>query len=152
MIEPSKERGAPSYPFYLFFIDFLLYLFCISFIIGYWIFLLFLASTSCGCPDQKRILELSMHISEDVCFSVSHRQFVWTIPKRFRIFFRYDRDLLKKLPKLAWEVVCEIYKAVLDRDDIVPGMIAAVQTFGELAHFHSHVHAVVTDGAFTNDG
>ena len=93
-----------------------------------------------------------MHIVEDVCFPVPHRQFVWTIPKRLRIFFRFDRDLLKELPKLASQVVKEVYQSVMDRDDVIPGMIAAVQTFGELVHFHPHVHAVVTDGAFTNDG
>ena len=68
-----------------------------------------------------------------------------------RIYFRYDRDLLKELPRLAWEVIREVYQAVLDRDDVIPGMIATVQTFGELAHFHPHAHAVVTDGAFAPD-
>lgn len=34
------------------------------------------------------------------------------MPKRLRIYFRYDRDLLKELPKLAWKVVKEIYQAV----------------------------------------
>ena len=93
-----------------------------------------------------------MHISEDVCLSVPHRQFVFTIPKRLRIYFRYDRDLLKELPKLAWQVIIEVYQAVLQRDDISPGMIAAVQTHGELAHFHPHVHALITNGAFASDG
>jgi len=93
-----------------------------------------------------------MHVAEDVCFCVPHRQFVFTIPKRLRIFFRYDRDLLKELPKLAWEVIREIYQTVLNRDDVTPGMIATVQTHGELAHFHPHVHSILTDGAFTFDG
>ncbi|MCX6983546.1 MAG: transposase, partial [Lentisphaerae bacterium] len=30
-------------------------------------------------------------------------------------------------------------------------MAAAVQTFGELSHWHPHVHAVVSDGVFTSD-
>jgi hypothetical protein len=121
---------------------------------GHDMFVAFSCKSRCLCPSchQKRILELSMHITEDVCFPVPHRQFVWTIPKRLRIFFRFDRDLLKELPKLASQVVKEVYQSVMDRDDVIPGMIAAVQTFGELVHFHPHVHAVVTDGAFTNDG
>ena len=41
--------------------------------------------------------------------------------------------------------------ALLDRDDVVPGMIAGIQTFGTLAHFHPHVHAIVTDGVFVRD-
>ena len=83
-------------------------------------------------------LELGMHVAEDVCFRVPHRQFVFTIPKRLRIFFRYDRDLLKKLSKLSWEVIREVYQTVLGRDNVLPGMISAAQTFGELAHFHPH--------------
>jgi len=106
------------------------------------------------CPScaQKRILELATHTQEEVCEKVPHRQFVFTIPKRLRIFFRYDRELLKELPKLAWELVREIYQVVVKREDAIPGMIATVQTFGELAHFHPHVHTVVTDGVFTPDG
>ena len=41
---------------------------------------------------------------------------------------------------------------MLKRDDVVPGMVAGIQTFGELIHFHPHIHAIATDGAFTPDG
>jgi len=121
---------------------------------GHDMFVAFSCKSRCLCPSchQKRILELGMHIVEDVCFLIPHRQFVFTIPKRLRVCFRFNRSLLKELPKLASQVVKEVYQTVLDRDDVIPGMIAAVQSFGELAHFHPHVHAIVSDGAFTNDG
>ena len=69
-----------------------------------------------------------------------------------RIYFRYDRELLKDLPRLSWEVVKEVYQAVMNRTDVMPGMIVTVQTFGELAHWHPHVHTIVTDGVFTPEG
>ena len=53
------------------------------------------------------------------------------MPKRFRLYFRYNRDLLGKLPRLAWEVFAEVCRAVLDRADVTPGMIAAIQTHGQ---------------------
>jgi hypothetical protein len=31
-------------------------------------------------------------------------------------------------------------------------MVAAIHTFGGLIHWHPHIHALVTDGAFTSDG
>ncbi len=31
-------------------------------------------------------------------------------------------------------------------------MIAGIQTFGELVHFHPHIHALVTEGGFRSDG
>ena len=95
---------------------------------------------------------MAEHIARDLCAPVPHRQFVFTIPKRLRIFFRFDRRLLGELPRLAWQTVLEVYRAVLDRRDVTPGMIAVIHTFGELLHFHPHLHALVTDGVFAPDG
>jgi len=83
--------------------------------------------------------------------NVPHRQFVWTVPKRLRIFFRYHRDLLQQLPRLAWQSILQTYRALLG-DDATPGGVLAIQTFGSLMHFHPHIHGLVTDGAFTPDG
>jgi hypothetical protein len=106
------------------------------------------------CPSchQKRMLVTAINIAENVAVAVPHRQFVFTMPKRFRAYFRYDRDLLKHLPRLAWDTVRDVYQAVLDRDDIVPGMVGAPQSFGDLINWHPHVHALTTDGAFAKDG
>jgi len=53
---------------------------------------------------------------------------------------------------LAWQAVLQVYRAVLDRDDVTAGMIVCIHTFGELAHWHPHIHALVSDGAFARDG
>ncbi len=65
-------------------------------------------------------------IAREVCEPVRHRQFVFTVPKRLRPLFRFDRRLLGDLPRLAWQTVLEAYRAVLDRHDVTPGMIAAI--------------------------
>ncbi len=121
---------------------------------GHSLFVSFSCKVRCFCPSchQKRILELSMHVREEVFAEVPHRQFVFTIPKRLRIYFRFNRELLGRLPKIAYDVIREVYQAVLCREDAVLGMAAAVQTFGELSHWHPHVHAVVSDGVFTPCG
>ncbi len=108
----------------------------------------------CLCPSchQKRSLLAAHAIAHTVCATVPHRQLVFTIPKRLRIYCRYDRSLLGELARAAWESVVEVYRQVLQRDDVVPGMVAGIQTFGELIHFHPHIHAIATDGAFTPDG
>ena len=117
-------------------------------------FVAFSCKQRCICPScaQKRTLLFGMHVADDVCVNVPHRQFVWTIPKRLRIFFRFHRNLLNRLPSLAWQTVLEVYRAALGRDDVTPGGILAIQTFGTLIHFHPHLHGLVTDGAFTADG
>jgi hypothetical protein len=33
-----------------------------------------------------------------------------------------------------------------------PGVVSLAQSFGLLAHWHPHLHLVVTDGAFRRDG
>jgi hypothetical protein len=92
-----------------------------------------------------------MHVAENVCLDVPHRQFVWTIPKRLRIFFRFHRALLARLPALAWRSLLEVYRSLLG-SDAAPGGILAIQTFGQLIHFHPHIHGLITDGAFTPAG
>ena len=41
---------------------------------------------------------------------------------------------------------------LLGRQDVVPGMIAAIQTFGSLGHWQPHFHFLSTCGAFTREG
>jgi hypothetical protein len=108
----------------------------------------------CLCPSchQKRTLLTAENIAHTICASVPHRQLVFTIPKRLRIYCRRDRSLLGGLARAAWLAVGEVYRQLLDRDDVIPGMVAGIQTFGELIHYHPHIHAMVTDGAFTPDG
>lgn len=57
-----------------------------------------------------------------------------------------------RLARLAWETVLEVYRATLGRNDLLPGALAGIQTFGELIHWHPHIHALVSDGAFAPDG
>lgn len=116
-------------------------------------FVAFSCKQRCICPScsQKRTLLFGMHVADDVCLNVPHRQFVWTVPKRLRIFFRYHRDLLQQLPALAWQSILQTYRALLG-DNATPGGVLAIQTFGSLMHFHPHIHGLVTDGAFTPDG
>ena len=38
----------------------------------------------------------------------------FTIPKRLRIFFRYDRRLLGKLCRAAWKTVRDLYELEVD--------------------------------------
>ena len=106
----------------------------------------------CASCHQKRTLLAAQTIAGTICAPVPHRQLVFTIPKRLRIYCRHDRGLLGELARAAWLTVAEVYRQVLDRDDVTPGMVAGIQTFGELIHFHPLIHPIATDGAFTPDG
>jgi len=112
------------------------------------------AANRCLCPSchQKRTLLAADNIADSVCAPVPHRQLVFTIPKRLRIYCRLDRQLLGELARAAWLTVVEVYRQMLHRDDVTPAMVAGIQTFGELIHYHPHIHAIATDGAFASDG
>jgi len=96
-------------------------------------------------------LQTALWVSGEVCAAVPHRQFVFTIPKRLRIYFRFDRRLLGELCRAAWQVRA-VFAAAADHPESVPGMIGAVQTFGDLIHWHPHIHALVSEGVFLADG
>ncbi len=101
---------------------------------------------------QKRALEKAGRVAEHVCAEVPHRQFVFTVPKRLRIYFRFDRRLLGDLCRAAARTVITVYRAGSGRPDAVPGMVGAIQTFGQLIHWHPHIHALVTEGVFLPQG
>jgi ribosomal protein S27E len=121
---------------------------------GHDLFVPFSCKQRCVCPSchQKRTLVTAINVAEHIAAPVPHRQFVFTMPKRLRLYFRYHRDLLRELPKLAWTVTLQVYHAVLGRDDVVPGMVAAIQTHGQLLQWHPHLHCLTTWGAFTPEG
>ena len=106
------------------------------------------------CPSchQKRVIEFGEHLHEEVLEDVPHRQWVFSIPKRLRPYFMYDRKLLAKLSRCAWNVLSEYLKASVTVNDPIPGCVIAVQTFGEFLNFNPHLHIIATDGCFCPDG
>lgn len=54
-----------------------------------------------------------------------------TIPKRFRLHTRFDRKLLGKRCSSTWTCMQTEVQRFLGRDDVVPGMVAAIRTFGD---------------------
>ena len=65
-----------------------------------------------------------------------HRQVVFTIPKRLRIFFRYDRKLLGDLAVCAWRALRLYFGVSFADDEITPGAVGFLQTAGELLNLN----------------
>ena len=59
------------------------------------------------CPSchQKRVVEFGEWLCAEVLKFVPHHQWVFSIPKRLRIYFMFDRKLLTKLSHCAWKVL-----------------------------------------------
>jgi hypothetical protein len=106
------------------------------------------------CPSchKKRQLAFGQFVTGEILERVPHRHLVFTIPRRLRLHFRYDRRLLAKLARAAFSVTRRVLREATGEADARPGGVAAIQTFGSLLDFHPHVHLLVTWGGFRPDG
>jgi hypothetical protein len=118
----------------------------------------FLLAFSCKgrsfCPscNMKRALQFSDWLTTEVLEAVTHQQYVLTIPKIIRPYFKYDRSLLGKLCLCAWDTIKEFFAACLPKGT-VPGAVISIQTWGNMgANFHPHLHGLVPKGAFDAHG
>jgi len=101
----------------------------------------------------KRSAVFSEWVCEEVLEPVTHRHYVFSIPKILRTYFRYNRRLLSGLSRCAYETVKEMMQAIIVDNSVTPGMIVAIQTFGSSdIHWHPHLHCLVTNGCFDKDG
>jgi hypothetical protein len=106
------------------------------------------------CPSchQKRVVEYGEWLLGNVLKDVPHRQWVFSIPKRLRIYFLYDRKLLSKLSRCGWNVIRACLGSISSEDGAKPGATIAVHTYGDFLNYNPHIHAIVPDGCFLDGG
>ena len=96
----------------------------------------FLVAPSCKarflCPSchAKRLEIWSDWLQHELLYAVPHRQYVFTVPKRLRPFFLYDRRLLGELSRVAYRTLRDFMRTTLRETDVVPGVVASIQSFG----------------------
>jgi hypothetical protein len=113
--------------------------------------LMFSCRTRGFCPSchAKRLEEWGEWMREELLLDVPHRQVVFTIPRMLRIFFKYNRQLLGSLCRCALRSLTRYFE-VLAGGKLMPGVIAAIQTFGDRINLHPHLHFLVTEGGVDN--
>lgn len=110
----------------------------------------FLVAFSCQrrglCPScaAKRGALFGTFLAEEVIEEVGHCLWSFTIPKMLRVFFLHHRELLGGLCRAGWEVVRELMATAVGDPAFRAGMVAVVQTHGDMLGWHPHVHAVAT--------
>jgi hypothetical protein len=115
--------------------------------------LMFSCRTRGFCPSchAKRLEEWGEWMREELLLDVPHRQVVFTIPRMLRIFFKYNRKLLGELCRSALRSLTCYFETVA-QSELMPGVIAAIQTFGNKINFHPHLHFLVTEGGADKAG
>jgi hypothetical protein len=118
----------------------------------------YLLSFSCKgrwfCPSchAKKVVQFGDLLRSNVLYPVHHRQYVFTLPKILRTYFKYDRKLLSKLCHCANRSLTTFFKTVLNTKTGKPGTVTAIQTFGDYGRWHPHLHLLVADGLFMPNG
>jgi len=105
------------------------------------------------CPSchAKRREEWGEWMREKLLLNVPHRQVVFTIPKMLRLFFRFKRKLLNDLCLCAVRSLVKFLNAGTGLE-LMPGVVAVIQTFGDRINFHPHIHVLITEGGTAPDG
>ncbi|MBD3870919.1 MAG: transposase [Acidobacteria bacterium] len=105
------------------------------------------------CPScaARRAAATAVLLREEVLEEVGHAQWVFVMPKMLRPYFLHHRELLGGLARAAWETARELMVAGTGEEGLRPGVVAVVQTAGDLANWHPHVHALVSRGGWTRD-
>ncbi|MBT8358850.1 MAG: transposase zinc-binding domain-containing protein, partial [Deltaproteobacteria bacterium] len=106
------------------------------------------------CPSchQKRVVEFGEWLCTEVLKYVPHRQWVFSTPKRLRIYFMMNRKLLAKLSQCDWKVLNLYLMQAAAYDDAKAVATVAVQSFYDFQNFNPHLHVLATDGCFYGNG
>lgn len=84
---------------------------------------------------------------------VRHRHAVFTIDAEFRYYFKKDRALLGCLFKAVEETLFFAFKKCGRKsENLTPGFIMVLHTFGRDLKWNPHVHVLVTEGGMTEQG
>ncbi len=104
------------------------------------------------CPScqAKRAVLFAENLDQNVLLPHPHRHLVFSIPKRLRIYFRFDRRLFSHLYRAAWETWSDYIEAILP--GAKPGAVMALHSAGSLLNWHPHIHTIALDGGMLPNG
>jgi hypothetical protein len=88
------------------------------------------------------------HLYDSVLEKVPHRHCGFTLPKRLRVYFRYDRSL----NNILFQAAATAVHSVLGSDTQSTALVLTVQTAGEALNFNPHLHGLLADGTFDASG
>jgi len=104
--------------------------------------------SNCGKRHNDQWAE---RISKQVFQGAYHRHFTFSLPIELRDLIKQNRYLQKVISDSAFKTIRRIFSKMKKRY-LIPGVIAVVHPFGKDLNFNPHVHCIVTEGGFTQDG
>ncbi len=99
-------------------------------------------------PPAKRAVKFGEQLYDSVLEKVPHRHCGFTLPKRLRLYFRYDRSL----NNILFQAAANAVHSVLGSGTQSTALILTVQAAGEALNFNPHLHGLLADGTFDAAG
>jgi len=105
------------------------------------------------CPScsQKRTLLLGEYMNEQLLLRLPHRQFVFTLPKVLRVFFRHHKRLHGEISRIVYGLVRDFTTAAAGRG-IRTAAVMVFQSSGQFARWNPHWHGLFLEGGFDREG
>lgn len=103
---------------------------------------------TCGvkyCQERSNAMSFKL-------IQCTHRHCVFTIDEQLRHFFLEDRSLLDCLFNAVRSVVLHMFHEMNKSKNFVPGFICVLHTFGRPLEWNPHIHCLITEGGFSDDG
>jgi hypothetical protein len=100
-----------------------------------------------GLPSERWLAVWKGRLLE-----TGHHHLVFTVPSELQVYWRYNRALFARL--LFSAVHDTLLELLADKKYLgaVPGILAALHTWGQLLQIHPHVHVLVTSGGLPASG
>jgi hypothetical protein len=86
-----------------------------------------------------------------VLLKLPHRQFVFTLPKLLRVYFKYDRTLFEDISRIIFSIIHDYYTETA-KTAVNTGVVVSYQSFGDLMRWNPHFHCIVLEGGIDETG
>jgi hypothetical protein len=90
-------------------------------------------------------------MNEQLLLRLPHRQFVFTLPKVLRVFFRHDRRLHGEISRLIFRLLRDFSSAAAGKP-IRCAAVLVFQSAGEFVRWNPHWHGLFLEGGFDRQG
>ena len=108
-------------------------------------------SRFCPTCGNKYAMERTTSMSFKLV-NVNHRHCVFTIDENLRDFFLNDRSLLNCLFHAVNSVISRMFFQLNKSKNFTPGFIMVLHTFGRDLKWNPHIHCLISEGGFSDDG
>ena len=108
-------------------------------------------SRLCSCCGKRYTDQWSSMLADRLEKDIYHRHLVFGIPDMLWKYFQENRKLYKVLMDVAYKTIKETFSKV-NHQDVVPGVIEVYHPFGRDIKHQPHVHMIVSEGGYNNEG